>query len=44
MIATGEVDWPGVHIPVVPQIYDPILDALAAENISFVETKYTEPL
>ena len=37
LIVTGQVVVPGVHIPVTPQIYNPVLDELAAMDIRCVE-------
>ncbi len=37
MILEETIDIPGVHVPVTPDIYDPILDELAAAGIEFVE-------
>ena len=38
MILAGEIDVKGVHIPVIPEIYNPILDQLEKkENIKMVE-------
>lgn len=42
MIIQGDIDVSGVHIPVVPKIYNPILDELEQMNITFHET--TQPL
>lgn len=36
-IVTGHVVIPGVHIPVTPQIYNPILDELATMGIRCIE-------
>jgi saccharopine dehydrogenase (NADP+, L-glutamate forming) len=38
MILTGKIDTTGVHIPVIPEIYNPILDELETLNIKFKET------
>jgi saccharopine dehydrogenase-like NADP-dependent oxidoreductase len=40
-VATGEFNKAGIHIPVTPDLYNPILDELAEYNISF-EEKETE--
>lgn len=37
MILHSEIDLTGVHIPVVPEIYDPILDELEGIGIKFNE-------
>jgi saccharopine dehydrogenase (NADP+, L-glutamate forming) len=37
MILHGEIDLTGVHIPVVPEIYNPILDELEEMGIKFTE-------
>jgi len=37
MILNGEITEKGVHIPVIPGIYNPILDALEKMNIKMVE-------
>lgn len=37
MIVNGEIEEKGVHIPVIPGIYNPILDALEKMNIRMVE-------
>lgn len=37
MILTGKVDLTGVHIPVIPDIYNPVLDELEEMNIKFIE-------
>ena len=37
MILEGEIDLTGVHIPVVPQIYEPVLDELERLGIAFEE-------
>jgi saccharopine dehydrogenase (NADP+, L-glutamate forming) len=34
-ILEGKIDIPGVHIPVSPQIYEPVLDELGALGVSF---------
>ena len=41
MILNNRIDLPGVHIPIIPEIYNPILDELEKMNISFTETKNT---
>jgi saccharopine dehydrogenase-like NADP-dependent oxidoreductase len=38
MILEGEIDVSGVHIPVLPEIYGPILDELDRLGISFEES------
>jgi len=37
MILQGEIDLTGVHTPVIPEIYEPILEELERLGISFVE-------
>ncbi len=37
MILEGTINMPGVHIPVHPEIYDPILDELSKMGIEFKE-------
>jgi len=37
MILNGKIDLTGVHIPVIPDIYNPILDELEEMNIKFTE-------
>lgn len=37
MILNGDINLKGVHIPVIPEIYDPILDELEGIGIRFVE-------
>lgn len=37
MILDGEIDITGVHIPVIPEIYNPVLDELETLKIRFVE-------
>jgi saccharopine dehydrogenase-like NADP-dependent oxidoreductase len=37
MILEGKISAKGVHIPVIPEIYNPILDALEKLNIKMVE-------
>ena len=39
MILNGKIDLHGVHIPVAPEIYNPILDELERMGIKFVERK-----
>jgi len=41
LILTGQLRLAGVHIPVIPEIYNPVLDELDALNIRCVEK--TEP-
>jgi saccharopine dehydrogenase (NADP+, L-glutamate forming) len=36
-ILAGRIDLAGVHIPISPGVYEPVLDALHDEGISFVE-------
>lgn len=42
LILEGKINRPGVHIPVLPEIYVPILEELNSLNISFQETR--EPI
>jgi saccharopine dehydrogenase-like NADP-dependent oxidoreductase len=37
MILQGEIDIKGVHIPVIPELYNPILDQLETMDIKMVE-------
>jgi hypothetical protein len=37
MILQGQIDAKGVHIPVIPSIYNPILDQLETMDIRLVE-------
>jgi hypothetical protein len=37
MILNGEIDLTGVHIPVVPEIYEPVLKELEQLDIVCVE-------
>jgi saccharopine dehydrogenase (NADP+, L-glutamate forming)/spermidine synthase len=37
LILTGQIHQPGVHIPVSPEIYNPVLDELATMGIRCVE-------
>jgi saccharopine dehydrogenase-like NADP-dependent oxidoreductase len=37
MILRGEIKVTGVHVPVIPEIYNPVLDQLEALNIRMVE-------
>ena len=39
MILQGKIAITGVHIPVLPEIYNPVLDELAANNIAFKESR-----
>jgi len=43
MILEGKINAKGVHIPVIPEIYNPILDALEKLNIK-MEEEYGLPL
>jgi len=38
LILTGKIALTGVQIPVVPEIYEPVLNELEAQGIRFVET------
>jgi len=37
MILQGKINLPGVHIPVQPAIYNPVLDQLAGTGLKFTE-------
>lgn len=37
MILQGKIDIKGVHIPVIPELYNPILDQLETMNIKMIE-------
>ena len=41
MILQGKIDLTGVHIPVLPAIYEPVLDELETMGIALVERKQT---
>ena len=41
MILKGEISLTGVVIPVLPEIYNPVLDELESMNIRLVERKRT---
>lgn len=43
MILSGKITAKGVHIPVIPEIYNPVLDQLETMNIKMVE-EYGLPL
>jgi hypothetical protein len=43
MILTGKITETGVHIPVIPGIYNPVLDQLETMGIKMVE-EYGLPL
>jgi hypothetical protein len=43
MILLGKITVKGVHIPVIPGIYNPVLDQLESMNIRMVE-EYGLPL
>jgi len=43
MILSGKISVKGVHIPVIPEIYNPVLDQLETMNIKMVE-EYGLPL
>jgi saccharopine dehydrogenase (NADP+, L-glutamate forming) len=38
MVVQREIDLTGVHTPVIPEIYEPVLAELAALGVSFTET------
>jgi len=45
LILEGQVKLaPGLHIPNIPELYNPILDELASLGIKFTEEKTTETL
>ncbi len=41
LILQGKIDFTGVHIPTIPDIYNPILDELVEHNIMFEERRET---
>jgi saccharopine dehydrogenase-like NADP-dependent oxidoreductase len=41
LILTGEINLVGLHIPVLPQVYEPVLKELETHGISFTETHTT---
>jgi len=41
LILQGKIDFTGVHIPTIPEIYNPILDELEGHNIIFEEKRKT---
>ncbi len=40
MVLHGEIDMTGVHIPVIPEIYEPVLAELENMNIKFTERTF----
>ncbi len=40
LIAEGTIRLSGVHIPVLPEIYEPVLDELNKMNIKFIERNF----
>jgi saccharopine dehydrogenase-like NADP-dependent oxidoreductase len=36
LLATGKINLTGVHVPVIPELYNPILDELEEYNIRFI--------
>jgi saccharopine dehydrogenase-like NADP-dependent oxidoreductase len=42
MVLTGEIQETGVHIPVIPSIYNPILNELERLGMSFVEREIAQ--
>ena len=38
MILQGEINLTGVHVPMIPEIYEPVLAELSSMGISFTET------
>ena len=38
LIAEGKIEARGVHIPVIPEVYEPVLEELGNQNISFRES------
>jgi len=43
LILQGKIKLTGVHIPILPEIYNPILDELEAFNIVFKEKDISPP-
>jgi len=41
MILQGKINLTGVHVPMIPEIYKPVLAELATLGISFQETMET---
>ena len=41
MILQGEIQLTGVHTPILPEIYDPVLEELATLGVAFTETVET---
>jgi saccharopine dehydrogenase-like NADP-dependent oxidoreductase len=41
LILEGKINLKGLHIPIVPEIYEPVLEELERYNIRFQETKPT---
>jgi saccharopine dehydrogenase-like NADP-dependent oxidoreductase len=39
LLLTGRLNLTGVHIPVIPELYEPILKELEQHGISFIETE-----
>lgn len=37
MVLTGQITATGVHVPVIPEIYKPVLDELETHGIKCVE-------
>jgi saccharopine dehydrogenase (NADP+, L-glutamate forming) len=37
MLLKGEIKLTGVHIPVIPELYNPILDKLEKIGVRFIE-------
>jgi len=37
LILQGKIDLVGVQVPVVPEIYEPVLEELSQMGVSFVE-------
>ena len=37
LLAIGEIKLTGVHTPVIPELYNPILDELEKYDIEFIE-------
>jgi hypothetical protein len=42
MVAEGKITVKGVHIPILPEIYEPILDELESKDIVFKEKLLTD--
>ena len=40
LVLDGKIDVPGVHVPTIPEIYEPVLAELREENIRFQEQEF----